>query len=55
MVDIASKVKNSLLFSGLDPAHLAEVAANKRALYRRRYEFLDACAREFAEALKALA
>ncbi len=34
---------------------LAEVAANKRALYRRRYEFLDACAREFAEALKALA
>lgn len=27
MVDIASKVKNSLLFSGLDEAHLAEVAA----------------------------
>ncbi len=27
MVDIASKVKNSLLFSGLDQAHLVEVAA----------------------------
>ena len=31
MVDIASKVKKSLLFSGLDEAHLAEVAAIAQA------------------------
>ena len=33
---------------------LAEVAANKRAQYRRRYEFLDACAVEFERELAGL-
>lgn len=33
---------------------LAEVASNKRAQYRRRYEFLDACALEFERELAAL-
>ena len=33
---------------------LSEVAANKRAQYRRRYEFLDACAIEFEHELAGL-